>query len=300
MAYQPFYIMNSQNQEENWEAIEEKDWEYMKGMYPQMAREIQEKVEEECDKLEYDGSMMFDEYPDKLMMRNICERIYEEMQDDKERDILYADDEEEMTNGAGVYPMNGSSSASFPMNEVPISNAADNLIQENESVEGESIDLFQGNRVCTSCQRRSPQGEYGWKSHSSQGGADWGSQESGWNSQRTGWGSPQGDSGFLPSHSSKGEARRKPHPSQGGSEWGSRPPHGAGFLPPHSGHGGWIPPRPPKRACSCPPGRPCRDCLVALQNQPDWMRDLIEVLLYQEMRHRRSRRRRRRMYQRNY
>ena len=36
---------------------------------------VQELVEEECDKMEYEGSLMFDEYPDRLMLRQICKRI---------------------------------------------------------------------------------------------------------------------------------------------------------------------------------------------------------------------------------
>lgn len=55
----------------------ERDMESMKRMYPVEARAVQELVEEECDKLEYEGSMMFDEYPDRLMLKVICERIYQ-------------------------------------------------------------------------------------------------------------------------------------------------------------------------------------------------------------------------------
>lgn len=55
----------------------ERDMERMKELYPDEARQIQKLVEEECDKMEYEGSMMFDEYPDRLMLKVICERIYE-------------------------------------------------------------------------------------------------------------------------------------------------------------------------------------------------------------------------------
>jgi hypothetical protein len=34
-------------------------------------------VEEECDKMEYEGSLMFDEYPDRLMLEQIVKRIYQ-------------------------------------------------------------------------------------------------------------------------------------------------------------------------------------------------------------------------------
>ncbi len=55
----------------------ERDMERMKELYPQEAKQIQKLVEEECDKMEYEGSMMFDEYPDRLMLKLICERIYQ-------------------------------------------------------------------------------------------------------------------------------------------------------------------------------------------------------------------------------
>jgi len=240
MAYQPFYIVNAQNQEEDWSTLEEKDREYMKGMFPQKTKEIQDKVEEECDKLEYEGSMMFDEYPDKLMLRGICDRIYKEMQDGNEETAPYTEDEEE----------------------------------NRETVTEELSSM--GNR-CTTCQRRFP---------FSEGPAF----------PPPPVRPPQKNPGFPPP---------PPRPPQFPSSQ-----KGPGFFPPPphpSQKGPGFPlPRPPKWEpsnpfpCSCPPGRPCRDCLVAMQTNSDWMRDMIEVLLYQEMLHRRSRRRRRQNYRRNY
>ncbi len=55
----------------------ERDMERMKELYPQEAKQIQKLVEDECDQMEYEGSMMFDEYPDRVMLKVICERIYE-------------------------------------------------------------------------------------------------------------------------------------------------------------------------------------------------------------------------------
>ena len=39
----------------------ERDMERMKQMYPDKAKKVQRYVEDECDKMEYEGSMMFDE-----------------------------------------------------------------------------------------------------------------------------------------------------------------------------------------------------------------------------------------------
>lgn len=55
----------------------ERDMERMKELYPEEAKRIQRLVEEECDKMEYEGSMMFDEYPDRVTLKVICDRIYQ-------------------------------------------------------------------------------------------------------------------------------------------------------------------------------------------------------------------------------
>ena len=46
-------------------------------MYPTDAKEMQKKVKEACDKLEYEGSMMYDEYPDRYGMERLTESVWE-------------------------------------------------------------------------------------------------------------------------------------------------------------------------------------------------------------------------------
>ncbi len=62
-----------------WEDEKERDQRKFKELYPALARQIQPLVEEECDRMEYDGSFMFDEYPDQFQIRCVCRRIYEKM-----------------------------------------------------------------------------------------------------------------------------------------------------------------------------------------------------------------------------
>lgn len=57
------------------ERIDARDYEYMRSMYPDMAKRIMPYVEEECDRCEHPCSMMYDEYPDKLQLRLMCRRI---------------------------------------------------------------------------------------------------------------------------------------------------------------------------------------------------------------------------------
>ena len=62
------------------EKIDRRDFEYMKSMYPDLAKKILPHVEVECDRMEYEGSMIYDEYPDQLQLRMMCSRIYNQVQ----------------------------------------------------------------------------------------------------------------------------------------------------------------------------------------------------------------------------
>lgn len=61
--------------------IEKRDFEYMKSMYPETARKVLPYVEEECEHMEYEGSMIYDEYPDKLQISLMANRIYNKVKD---------------------------------------------------------------------------------------------------------------------------------------------------------------------------------------------------------------------------
>ena len=62
------------------ERIDRRDFEYMKSLYPATAKRILPYVEEECDRMEYDCSMMYDEYPDSLQLRMMGKRVYDKVQ----------------------------------------------------------------------------------------------------------------------------------------------------------------------------------------------------------------------------
>lgn len=66
------------------ERIERRDFEYMKSMYPDTAKRALPFVEDECDRMEYEGSMLYDEYPDKLQLHLMCGRIYNRMAEGEE------------------------------------------------------------------------------------------------------------------------------------------------------------------------------------------------------------------------
>ena len=56
----------------------ETDNTYLKYLYPKITRQISEFVEEECDKMEYEGSLMFDLFPDKTALQLMAAGITEE------------------------------------------------------------------------------------------------------------------------------------------------------------------------------------------------------------------------------
>jgi len=68
----------------------EKDMNYFTRLYPNTARRILNEVNDECDKLEYDGSVMFDEYPDRVTLDRIVDRIYERVKDMEEASMAEA------------------------------------------------------------------------------------------------------------------------------------------------------------------------------------------------------------------
>lgn len=57
----------------------EDDYNRMKQFYPEYASHIRPLIEKACDKMEYEGSRMYDEVPDKNMIRKLCESIYNEL-----------------------------------------------------------------------------------------------------------------------------------------------------------------------------------------------------------------------------
>lgn len=72
----PFYMSYPQNMYMT-ELEYERDMERMKELYPKRMKQLLAYVEEECDKMEYEGSMMYDEYPDKVLLYRTAAGIYD-------------------------------------------------------------------------------------------------------------------------------------------------------------------------------------------------------------------------------
>ena len=57
------------------ETLMEKDYDYMHRMMPEKGRQLFDLLEDMCDRLEYEGSFLFDECPDKRTIQDIAEKI---------------------------------------------------------------------------------------------------------------------------------------------------------------------------------------------------------------------------------
>ncbi len=53
----------------------ENDYSYLKYLYPDICSQINEFITDECDQLEYDGSPIFDSYPDKITLQRLAQKI---------------------------------------------------------------------------------------------------------------------------------------------------------------------------------------------------------------------------------
>ena len=73
----PFYMTYPMQNLYITEMEYEKDMERMKALYPSEVRELQRMVELRCDELEYEGSRMYDENPDRCMLEEEVWRLLE-------------------------------------------------------------------------------------------------------------------------------------------------------------------------------------------------------------------------------
>ncbi|MGN0383760.1 MAG: hypothetical protein ACI4DS_05770 [Eubacterium sp.] len=86
--YMPFYMQSYNMEMLSQEASERRDIEYIKRMYPKQMRELQDIVEEECDRLEYEGSFMYDEYPDKIMLGTVVGKIVDKVNKNQKSSLI--------------------------------------------------------------------------------------------------------------------------------------------------------------------------------------------------------------------
>ena len=77
--FYPFYASYANPMLYRGEKEQEEEFSLMKSYYPETARRIQEKVEEECDLLDYEGSRLYDEHPDRYMLYPLGRKIMDDV-----------------------------------------------------------------------------------------------------------------------------------------------------------------------------------------------------------------------------
>ena len=73
LAY-PNYPCQLRNKERVYEP-DRQDFEYLQRTYPAFVARMQKRVEEILDRMDYEGSMIYDEYPDRLSIQTLGEAV---------------------------------------------------------------------------------------------------------------------------------------------------------------------------------------------------------------------------------
>lgn len=89
--FYPFYVTYANPLLFAGERMQEEEFNRMKSYYPETAGRIQEKVEAKCDLLDYEGSRIYDEYPDRLMLNRLSGEIRRELEPAAEMEAMSRD-----------------------------------------------------------------------------------------------------------------------------------------------------------------------------------------------------------------
>lgn len=77
--YRPFPNYPGYQPNRNWEQLSEdrvlEDLEYLQQMYPAYAKRYQVRVRDILDRMDYEGSMIYDQYPDKWQLEQLARSI---------------------------------------------------------------------------------------------------------------------------------------------------------------------------------------------------------------------------------
>lgn len=82
----PYYMAYPMPFQYDDDKVERMDFDYIKSMYPALAKKILPFVEDECDRMSYEGSMIYDEYPDQLQIRLMCNRVYDKVKEQEKNE----------------------------------------------------------------------------------------------------------------------------------------------------------------------------------------------------------------------
>lgn len=63
------------------ESLIDQDYTYMKQLCPPAAKQLFDRMEDTCDRLEYEGSFLYDECPDKITLEKLADEIARQVPD---------------------------------------------------------------------------------------------------------------------------------------------------------------------------------------------------------------------------
>ncbi len=81
----PFYMTYPEYNGPGREAMLLRDLEYFEQMYPDDVRRYRRRIAEILDRTDYEGSMIYDEYPDKYSLRALSRSIMKILESEEER-----------------------------------------------------------------------------------------------------------------------------------------------------------------------------------------------------------------------
>lgn len=79
----------------------QRDLEYLQQMYPDEAKRYQRKVASILDKIDYEGSMIYDEYPDRMRLYQLAEDILNQIKREDMEETGKTEDNPEKWNRIG-------------------------------------------------------------------------------------------------------------------------------------------------------------------------------------------------------
>ena len=88
MQMQPIFLQPDPAQDMKEQMEIESEWRSLQAMYPETAKMLLPMIEVECDKMEYEGTPMFDAYPDQTTIWQIQARIQKQAADSFPPEIL--------------------------------------------------------------------------------------------------------------------------------------------------------------------------------------------------------------------
>lgn len=100
----PFYMTYPMQSMYLTEMEYEKDMERMKQYYPAETKEIMELVEQRLDQLEYEGSRIYDEEPDRLMIQMEIDGIYRKLSESQKTEENRKEKSMQATSYFGMVP----------------------------------------------------------------------------------------------------------------------------------------------------------------------------------------------------